>query len=469
MTRRWTTRPTRTVAATRGLSGTARRACAAFGLVADPRRNPACTSQPEETASHLARAIVDTDGARVILITGPSGSGKTSVLRALHPLSARVGSIRDAEASAPSPGTAVFDAVARSGRGIGRPFGTTRVFSALSSAGLAEPAIWARPCEVLSTGESARLRLACAMIGAAQGDLVLCDEFASNLDRVSAGSLARTAARWARRAGVTLVAATAHEDMPALLGPDLIVHTTNARVERVSDADRSAGAIRCEPGEFADFAALARFHYLGGRPATVCRVLRAVRSTHVGEVLAGVLVVSMPTFNGIWRRQAWPGRYDGVPKQTGVRRLNEELRCISRVIVDPRSRGLGIASALVRAYLREPVTPATEAIAAMGGVSPFFRVAGMTEYKLPRLAHDARLSDAIAHAGVGPEDLLTARAQSAPFIRRELERWARQARVRINETDPLPAIARHAVCRLASSPRAYASGADHAPSHANAT
>ena len=166
----------------------------------------------------------------------------------------------------------------------------------------------------------------------------------------------------------------------------------------------------------------------------------------------------MPTLNGVWRRQAWPERYEGGCKRRGAARMNAELRCISRVIVEPRSRGLGVASALVRAYLAAPMSPATEAIAAMGGVSPFFRAAGMTEYHLPRPAHDARLSDALAHRGLGLFALLDVSSRGDALIARELSRWGKHARIRITEDDPLPAIARHAVCRLASRPRAYAAG-----------
>lgn len=451
MTRRWTSREVSRVRAAPGVSRSARNACASFGLIADPTRRPG--SPMLDHTERLASGVRGAHDASVILITGPSGSGKTTLLGAL-----RGGCSAVADGVEIDPDVAAFDLVAGARPSQPQANAEDDVRSALSSAGLAEPALWVRPYRELSAGESARLRLACAMIAARPGDRVLCDEFGSNLDRVSAASLARTASRWARRSGVALIAAAAHEDMPRLLSPDLIADTHAGTLERPAYAMDTGDPVRVEAGDIADFRSLERYHYLGARPATIRQILRAVRSTPFGDVLAGVLVVSNPVFNGVWRRQAWPGRYDGVAKKVAAARMNRELRCISRVIVEPRSRGLGVASMLVRAYLAQPLTGRTEAVAAMGGVSPFFRAAGMVEYHLPRPAFDARLCDALGHAGIDTHSLLDESTQRDAFIARELTRWAKHARIRIEDENPLPAIARHAVCRLASRPRAYAAG-----------
>lgn len=462
MTRRWTTRAVRTIAAAPGLSDRAHSACAAFGLVPTPGVSAQDGTIGDARArAGVVRAVLDTD-ARVVLLTGHSGSGKSTLMRALLAAEGPKSRMLDVERVTPSPCTPVFDAVLRSTEGAGAGDTTSEVLYALSASGLAEPALWAREAGVLSAGESARLRLACAMVRARPGDTVVCDEFASNLDRASAGALAQTAARWARRARVRFVGATAHEDMASLLAPDLIVDAASMSVHRPPYVVRARPSpVRVERGDLSDYRALERYHYLGAKPATVCRVLRAVRATPFGELLAGVLLVSMPTFNGVWRRQAWPGRYEGGCKRAAARRMNDELRCLSRVIVEPRSRGLGVASALVRAYLGEPMSPATEAVAAMGGVCPFFEAAGMTEYRLPSPTHDARLADALDHAGLAVSELLDQSVLNDPFLAREVARWGEYARVRVTQSDhrdPLPAIARHAVCRLASRPRAYAAG-----------
>lgn len=183
-----------------------------------------------------------------------------------------------------------------------------------------------------------------------------------------------------------------------------------------------------EPGTIADYRALSRFHYRAGRPATIVRILRA--SDAPTGTLAGVLVISMPTIDGAWRRLAWPGRFDArlLGKKEALRRINAELRTISRVIVEPRFRALGIAVALVRAYLDRPLTPATEAVSAMGALCPFFARAGMTAYRLPPSPADARLLDALHHARVPAAGLagpaISCSQRMSPFLARELRAWA---------------------------------------------
>jgi len=105
-----------------------------------------------------------------------------------------------------------------------------------------------------------------------------------------------------------------------------------------------------------------------------------LRGSHDAGELIGTLIVSHPTLNGPWRERAWPGQY---PSRGSCQRLNREIRTISRVVVDPRWRGMGIGCALVRAYLDHPATERTEAISAMGNASTLFIVAGMKRVAYP--------------------------------------------------------------------------------------
>ncbi|GIW74672.1 MAG: hypothetical protein KatS3mg103_1194 [Phycisphaerales bacterium] len=185
------------------------------------------------------------------------------------------------------------------------------------------------------------------------------------------------------------------------------------------DPDR----ITIEQGQRADLDRLARFHYAAGRPGPIACVLRAV---HDGQAV-GVLVVSMPTLNGRWRAIAWPGDYDTPDQRENARRLNRQVRLISRVIVEPRFRGRGLAVALVRAYLRDPCTVRTEALAAMAHACPFFERAGMRRIDLPLSKADARLLRALRRHSVEPADLL----QGVPDgVQPALRTWARARRLR---------------------------------------
>ncbi len=184
------------------------------------------------------------------------------------------------------------------------------------------------------------------------------------------------------------------------------------------------------------FDALARFHYRAGRPATVaCRPgggFGVVAAREAGEAV-GVLITSMPTLNGSWRSLPWPGAYEGMGKAKAAEHLNAEVRCLSRVVVDPRWRGRGVAAELVRWYLARALTPRTEAVAAMGRYCPFFERAGMTTYPIPVRSRDARLMDAVHAAALRPIDLMVpTRVREAlersPWLGAELGKWARSCR-----------------------------------------
>jgi GNAT superfamily N-acetyltransferase len=190
-----------------------------------------------------------------------------------------------------------------------------------------------------------------------------------------------------------------------------------ARKATLSPTTCTSARLVLRAGTRADYDQLSVFHYRAGPPATFARVM-AMHDPVEGS-LAAVLVVSYPTLRGPWRAIAWPGRYDphairrASPAMTRVQacrealtRLNREVRCLSRVVVEPRWRGLGVAHRLVSAYLATPMTPRTEAIAAMAAASPFFQRAGMTPLPIAPTPSDDRLRDALDRARAKPIDLL---------------------------------------------------------------
>jgi GNAT superfamily N-acetyltransferase len=166
-----------------------------------------------------------------------------------------------------------------------------------------------------------------------------------------------------------------------------------------------------------DYLELERFHYLPGRPATwagvwVVRYVQGERSGGMGKLvcpwssptrpkttgkrvrlpmppgdgdrhgrLAAVAVLSYPTVNSAARDRAlglagWP-----PPRKLAL--ANRDVRTISRVVVHPQFRGVGLASRLVRTICGQCPTRWIEAYAAMGRVHPFFEKGGMTRYDPP--------------------------------------------------------------------------------------
>ena len=115
--------------------------------------------------------------------------------------------------------------------------------------------------------------------------------------------------------------------------------------------------------------------------------------------------------------------------------INQELRIISRVVVAPNWRGLGLASRLVAETMPQIGTPYIEALAAMGEMHPLFVRAGMTAYPQGASKEGERLASALEAAGLARADrrsadrLAAALDACAPaaqgLAEREIARWAR--------------------------------------------
>lgn len=187
---------------------------------------------------------------------------------------------------------------------------------------------------------------------------------------------------------------------------------------------------RIMPGVPADYAPLARWHYRAGAPATFAGVWRAVDG---GGRVVGVLVVSRPTLNATWRERAWGATFASRRGKAALaRRVNDEVRTISRVVVVPAWRGVGVARALVAAYLRRPLTRRTEVVAAMGRYCPLFVAAGMREVRTPPPRREREMRRALTRSGLKAWELLHLRRARAaardPALRHAAERWARASK-----------------------------------------
>lgn len=99
--------------------------------------------------------------------------------------------------------------------------------------------------------------------------------------------------------------------------------------------------------------------------------------TNAGR-LAAVAVLSYPTVNSAARDRAL-----GMAAWPPARKLalaNRDVRTISRVVVHPQFRGVGLASRLVRVICEQCATRWVEAYAVMGRVHPFFEKGGMNRH-----------------------------------------------------------------------------------------
>lgn len=133
--------------------------------------------------------------------------------------------------------------------------------------------------------------------------------------------------------------------------------------------------LRIARGSRRDLRALARFHYVGKPPAVLQDVVVArYRDPLRGWRVAGVATTSYPTLASRPRSRSLA--LDPAEQRRNRRFLNRHVRTVSRVIVHPQFRSLGLASRLVAALVRRSRVRYVEAMARMGLVQPIFEHAG---------------------------------------------------------------------------------------------
>jgi GNAT superfamily N-acetyltransferase len=158
------------------------------------------------------------------------------------------------------------------------------------------------------------------------------------------------------------------------------------------------------PGCLDDYRRLAGYHYCGGHtgPASAIFVL----SRPGCKMPVGVIVYSNAPVVLELRNVATGHIFAGLDRSTQLELINANIRRISRVIVEPRFRGLGLASWLVRETMPLLNVPIIEAIAVMGWVNPFFEKAGMKAYKAQPSAASVQFIEALSFIGIEQAELL---------------------------------------------------------------
>jgi len=133
------------------------------------------------------------------------------------------------------------------------------------------------------------------------------------------------------------------------------------------------------------------------KECSVCRKLRVVPGCFDDyKQLAHYHYREMPVPGLELRNVATDNFFVGFDRSTQLALINKNIRCISRVIIEPRFRGLGLASRLVRKTMPKMDVPIIEAMAVMGLVNPFFEKAGMRAYTAKMPARCVQLTEAFS-------------------------------------------------------------------------
>ncbi|HUT45851.1 MAG TPA: hypothetical protein VMX36_06165, partial [Sedimentisphaerales bacterium] len=140
------------------------------------------------------------------------------------------------------------------------------------------------------------------------------------------------------------------------------------------------------------------YHYLGSHigPASAVFILSRAGC----ETPVGVIVYSNAPAVLELRNIATSHVFAGLDRSTQLALINANIRRISRLVIEPRFRGLGLASRLVRETMPLVNVPIVEAVAVMGWVNPFLERAGMKAYKAKPSAASVQFVEALSVIGI---------------------------------------------------------------------
>lgn len=295
----------------------------------------------------------------IVYVTGDSGSGKSVLLKAIKKdLGKEAIDMAHLPIEQDKP---LIDTIGKN---------LTEGLELLSRAGLNDAFLFIRRFQELSDGQKYRYRTAKLMESRKQW--WIADEFCSTLDRDTAKIVAFNIQKLARKTGRAVIVATTHTDLLEDLKPSVHIHkrfgkeiTINYHQNKPAEQCSLTKEMSIEEGGFEDWKKLAGFHYRSHRIVAPRKIFQLKRK----DELCGVIVYCYPPAACFGRRRILP--------KMSMKELNEKLSIISRVVVHPKYRTIGLGVKLVRETLPLAGTPYTEMVAVMAKCNPFAEKAGM--------------------------------------------------------------------------------------------
>jgi ABC-type lipoprotein export system ATPase subunit/N-acetylglutamate synthase-like GNAT family acetyltransferase len=311
----------------------------------------------------------------LIYVTGDSGGGKTLLLKAFRDyFGEEAVELSNIEVS---PEETLIE-------GVGKD--VKEAIEILSLCGLNDAFLFLRKFKELSDGQKYRYKLA-KLVNCKEKTVWLVDEFCASLDRIMARVVAYLFQKVARKLGKTVVVATTHDDLIGDFQPDIVVRKGfEGDVEVVRNNFESkpcsiCADVRIEKGSIEDYEELKRFHYRSKNEKELASLrMKDCYKLLYGNSLIGVIVYSHSYLNLKPRNMIFGDRYVFTPGDLHKAQLiNQEISRISRVIIHPKFRGIGLGEFLVRETLNKVDAKVVEVLAVMAKYNPFFEKAGMVK------------------------------------------------------------------------------------------
>jgi len=295
----------------------------------------------------------------IILITGDSGSGKSVLLKAIkRDLKHQATDINDLHIDKNKP---IIETVDKTFH---------EALETLSKVGLNDAFLFLRTYKQLSDGQKTRYKIAKLVENQAQYWII--DEFTNTLDRDTAKTVAYNLQKQARQQNKAVIAATTHTDLKADLKPSVHIYkqfgkeiTINYYQNKPAEQCSLTKQMHIEQGTTQDWKKLANHHYRSHKITAPRKIFTLTRN----KELCGVIVYSYPPPTCF-------GRNHILPKMP-MKQLNQQLSIISRIVIHPKYRTIGLGTKLIKETLDLAGTQYVEMPAVMAKYNPFAEKAGM--------------------------------------------------------------------------------------------
>jgi ABC-type ATPase with predicted acetyltransferase domain len=315
----------------------------------------------------------------LIYITGISGSGKSTLLKSLsdmHDFDSIRYSTHTMYSMFKSEDRPLIDC-------LGSSF--ENALSLLNSVGLSEAFIYFKSFKQLSEGQKYRFYL--AKLLELDNEVILVDEFASMLDRITANIVSYNYQKAVRRYGKRLILATSHDDLTGSLCPShriTFLYSGEHKIEKLKYPRNNHRPPYLDEIEFVSIGqgsdtSLLKYHYKNTKlPAMITSMYNALFRGYP----IGLIVYSIPI------RTYMLGQFNMTPKEreryeslsVDEKRLlsGNNTAIVSRVVIHPTFRGIGLGAHLLRETLPRVNKRVIVLSSVMSNYIAFCESAGMT-------------------------------------------------------------------------------------------
>ena len=301
----------------------------------------------------------------IVYVTGDSGSGKSLLLNELKQKVKDYISIEDIVVN---DDLTLIDSIGKD---------TNEALYYLSLVGLSDAFLCLRRFNELSDGQKYRYKLAKML--EIDKPVLIADEFCALLDRDTAKIIAFNYQKICRKFNKTLIVATTHTDLKEDLNANVYIYkkyedNIDIAYEELNRKECSLfNQIKIEEGSIQDYYKLEKFHYRNGKFAGHYKTFRMLHN----DELIGVICYSYPPL-ALKGRNTYTDRYKNSTSEI-AKLINKELKIVSRVVIHPKYRGVGLATKLLKETMPLTNQKYIELLAVMSKFNPFAEKSGMVK------------------------------------------------------------------------------------------